>query len=45
MKALGQRLLNVGVAGAFVLAVVGWPFLALAIVGMLWVLVRIERRS
>jgi hypothetical protein len=45
VKAVGRQLLNFGVAGAFVMAVVGWPFLGLTIVGMLWVLIRLERRS
>ena len=45
MKAMGRRLLTYGVAGAFVLAVVGWPLVALAIVGILAILVRLEHRS
>jgi nitrate reductase NapE component len=36
--------LRTGAAAAFVLAVAGWPLLALAIVGALWILVRLEAR-
>jgi hypothetical protein len=45
VKGFGARLLNLGVAGAFVMAVVGWPVLGLAIVGVLWVLIRLESRA
>lgn len=42
MRALGRMTLRMGAALALVLAVVGWPLLGLCIVGVLWVLVRLE---
>jgi len=37
-----RALFNTAVGVALVLAVVGWPLEALAIVGVLWVLMRLE---
>ena len=45
MHGAGRFLLRLGAGLAFVLAVAGWPFLALAIVGVLWVLMRLEPSS
>ncbi len=42
MRTLGRATLRLGAAVALVLAVTGWPLLALAVVGVLWVLVRLE---
>jgi hypothetical protein len=41
----GRLLLRFGVAGAFVLAVAGYPVLTLAIAGILALLVKLETRS
>jgi hypothetical protein len=41
----GRHLLRFGVAGAFVLAVAGYPVLTLAIAGVLALLVKLETRS
>jgi hypothetical protein len=42
VRSLGRHLLRYGAAGAFVLAVVGWPLLGLTIAAVLVVLVRLE---
>ena len=44
MNGLGRLWLRFGVAGAFVLAAVGDPLLALAVTGILTLLVKIESR-
>lgn len=44
MNRLGRTWLRFGVAGAFALAVVGYPLLTLAISGILALLVKIETR-
>jgi hypothetical protein len=41
----GRTLVRLGVAGAFVLAVAGYPVLTLAIAGLLALLVKLETRS
>jgi len=41
----GRILLRFGAVLALVLATAGWPLLALAIVGVLWVLLRLEPSS
>jgi hypothetical protein len=43
VSGVGRLWLRFGVAGAFVLAVVGYPLLALTIAGILALLVRVER--
>ena len=45
MRALWHRTMRLGVAGAFVLGVLGWEWLGLLIIGMLAILVRLERRA
>jgi hypothetical protein len=45
VRALGRQFLSFGAAGAFVLAVVGWPILGLTLAAVLAVLVRLERPS
>ena len=45
MTGVGRLWLRFGVAGAFVLAVVGYPFGAVIIAGILTLLVKIEARS
>ncbi len=42
MRAVGRQFLRYGSAGAFLLAVVGWPLLGLTIAAVLVVLVRLE---
>lgn len=44
MNGLGRLWLRFGVAGALVLAALGDPYLALAVTGVLTVLVKIESR-